>query len=601
MHLQDDDDGEVPSVAAVIVKDPASDRSSLPDYSEDSRRRVVEVPAEMRKPVGLPVFDGPAKEARRSRRRRGTIEIPDSVRRPVGTPVVDVVEKPSKMRIKLERSSQPVYSYDSDACVGVDANEAAVKEMGGGAEDPDEPESSLSRRLEARLANARRIREKLGDKGKMRRKRRVTIEGPCPFTALQVEKQQSREGRQNSRRPKKHKTTRRPARTRRATDEGKGYDFTVQPKSLAGELSELRDLRSSPTAELYPVGTPVEDSTLDWADGVSDSRRSGSAGTVVSLTLDRITEIKARFDRRRAKSEQRVPRLDQSIKSSSTASISVDNLLDDSTRTDASEGGRRRSTASDAEDIFEAHNSSFMCDNDCSRREDRLSKSDNPSRWSAALDRYRRDGKSTDHSALEEPTDDLPEDEVGRRGSRSKHDCFASLQSLGLSKSGYALTEPTAAMSSSSFYLAKEEGRDAFDLVTRPTRVGSHISVRPLDESISSLETSARSSERRSCPAGQRRGSSRSSAAGKTSDGNLGGRTPTEEQSIAAVRKKTRRRATADCVMTGLRCQQWDQDGMERPQGESVRSLSRVAKDAVYGHSDRKANVTRRRRSVCGQ
>ncbi|EJK69719.1 hypothetical protein THAOC_08996, partial [Thalassiosira oceanica] len=93
--------------------------------------------------------------------------------------------------------------------------------------------------------------------------------------------------------------------------------------------------------------------------------------------------------------------------------------------------------------------------------------SDNPSRWSAALDRYRRDGKSTDHSALEEPTDDLPEDEVGRRGSRSKHDCFASLQSLDLSKSGYALTEPTAAMSSSSFYLAKEEGRDAFDFVVR--------------------------------------------------------------------------------------------------------------------------------------
>ena len=532
MHLEDDDE-EVSSVAA--VKDP-SDRLNPPDLPQDSRRMVaeissskrprrrrgtIEVPAEMRKPVGSPIVDGPAKEARRPRRRRGTIEIPDSVRRrPVGTPVVDVEEAD-------------------------DANEAAVNEEGDGAEDPDESGTSLSGRLEARLATARRIREKLGDKSnsssrgdKTKRKRRVTIEGPWPFTALQVEKQQSSEGRQNSRRPKTHKPTHRPVR--RATDEG--------------NASAVRYLRRPSDAESYPVGKPVEDSTLDWAIGTGDSHRSGSTGT--ALSLERIAEIKARFDRRRAKLEQRGSRLDQSTTSNSTTSI-TDNLLDDSTRTDASEGrGRRRTTASDAEDVFEAHNSSFMCDNDCRGENENvgLSKSDNPSRWAEALDRYRRDGKSNDHTALEEPADDLPEDEVGRRGGMSPHDSFASLRSSGQkSKSVDALTDPTAAMSSSSFCLAKEEGRDAFDFVARPaghSRVGSHISIKLLDESVSSLENSARSSElRRFRPAGPRSGSARASSAGSTSGG-AGGLTPTKEQGPQRRgRKKSprmRRRATAD-------------------------------------------------------
>mmetsp|Transcript_410 Transcript_410/g.884 ORF Transcript_410/g.884 Transcript_410/m.884 type:complete len:107 (+) Transcript_410:84-404(+) len=52
------------------------------------------------------------------------------------------------------------------------------------------------------------------------------------------------------------------------------------------------------------------------------------------------------------------------------------------------------------------------------------------------------------------------------------------------SKSVDALTDPTAAMSSSSFCLAKEEGRDAFDFVARHaghSRVGSHRSNKLLE------------------------------------------------------------------------------------------------------------------------
>ena len=660
------------------VKEPKSDRPGLPDFSEDSRRKVadiaskrprrrrgtIEVPAEMRQPVGSPVADGPAKkETRRPRRRRGTIEMPDSASsRPVGTPVVDV-EKPSKMRTKLERSSRSVCSDDSEACVGAVANEAAADGMEYGVEDPDESDTSLSRRLEARLAAARRIREKLGSSSddcardersktsrgdKTGRKRRVTIEGPCPFTALQVDKL----GRQNSSRsmsPKqeKDKPTRRPARARRATVEGgpravptrrpsyagcgkasspsafspdelrslrsirkeslsrecedEDDDCVQQQPPLcspfsAGELSELRGVRSAaPSSEPYPVGTPVEDSTLNWA--VGDSHRSG--GTVESLTLDRIAEIKARFDRRQRGSRSR---LDESTKSSSThESITVDNLLDDSARTDTSEarGRRRRSTASDVEDVFEAHNSSFVCDNDCRSGEDITdnndgpSKSDSLSRWNKALSRYRRDGKSANRSASEDRAEDLPEDAVGRRGSRSMHASLPSLWSSGRSKSGDAPTEPTATMSSSSFCLAEEGGRDDAFLsrsggaAAGLSRVGSHINVRPLlDESVSSLEGSARSSEVRI-------------------PGRFDSDRRPERRSREGTKKKSskmRRRATADCaedVMSGLR-NVMKQDPDCEGRVEPVRSRSRVTK-GVDEMPGRKSNGRRRRRSVSDQ